>query len=146
MTVAMRQGSVITEIGPGSILHAFFSSVCSNLESGNWGSRFPTLMHDLYSGKLDQSKTKTAILEIQVVITELKSIPANKLVWDIDKPNAEPPPEYDCMCNKESLYSYFRTSTGRNLPFEIKENLESQAEFGGDLEIISYKNIVETIR
>ncbi len=52
MTIAFRQGSVLTIIGPGGVLHALFSTIAVRLEAGQWGSRFPLIMNALYGGSL----------------------------------------------------------------------------------------------
>ncbi|EHR9056944.1 hypothetical protein Q4970_001940, partial [Campylobacter coli] len=44
------------EIGNGDFLHAFFSNVAYHLEKGNWGSRFPILMNEVYQGELNFSQ------------------------------------------------------------------------------------------
>ena len=46
------------QIGHGDFLHSFFSMVAYNLENGNWGSRFPVIMIELYQGKLEWSYVK----------------------------------------------------------------------------------------
>ena len=40
------------QIGHGDFLHSFFSSVAYHLENGDWGSRFPVIMNELYQGKI----------------------------------------------------------------------------------------------
>ncbi len=45
------------QIGHGDFLHSFFSTVAYNLENGNWGSRFPVIMNELYQGKLECDNT-----------------------------------------------------------------------------------------
>jgi len=42
------------QIGNGAFLHSFFSTVAYNLENGNWGSRFPIIMCELYQAGLCQ--------------------------------------------------------------------------------------------
>ena len=44
------------QIGDSDFLHSFFSTVAYNLENGNWGSRFPVIMNELYQGKLECDK------------------------------------------------------------------------------------------
>lgn len=103
-------------------------------------------MKGLYQGSLPQKEAKAALAEIEEIISSLKNTSSEKVVWDIENRREEPPSEYDSGCDKTSLYTYFRTTTGRNLAFEIKDNLEAQLQFGGTLEIISYKSISETVR
>lgn len=53
------------QIGAASFLHAFFSTVCFRLEQGNWGSKFPRLMNDLYHGRLKSEYVKDALVELK---------------------------------------------------------------------------------
>ncbi len=145
MTVAIKQENVFTEIGPGAILHGFFSTICATLENGVWGSHFPKLMNELYQGKLGASDLHAAKDEMSEVISQLKTKPIEGLVWDIEDPNIEVPSEYDKSQNRSSLYEYFKTTTGRNLAFEIADNIDAALEFGGDVEIVSYENISDTV-
>ena len=50
--VGFKVGCIWYEIGAASFLHSFFSTVAYNLECGNWGTRFPVIMNELYQGKL----------------------------------------------------------------------------------------------
>jgi hypothetical protein len=38
VTIALKRPNVITEIGPGGILHSLCSTIACRLEGGNWGS------------------------------------------------------------------------------------------------------------
>ena len=54
--VGFKVGCIWYEIGAASFLHSFFSTVAYNLEGGNWGTRFPVIMNELYQGKLTNAK------------------------------------------------------------------------------------------
>lgn len=146
MTVAFKQENVITEVGPESILHAFFSTLTMLLEPDGVGTKFPKLMNGLYQGRLQESDAKQALIEVQRVIEYFKNTSVDRLIWDLDDSTKVPPIDYDSMCDKSSLYSYFRSLSGRNIAAEIVDNIEAQIEFGGDLEIISYRSLADTIR
>ena len=91
MTVGLRVGSFVDEIGTQAFLHSFFSTISYHLEENGWGSRFPELMIDLYNGSLDSTKAEKALAEFEVIRSELSRHSPEKVVWDIDNPAAEPP-------------------------------------------------------
>ena len=67
MAIAFKQGSVITQIGPGGVLHSLLSTVAVHLENGHWGSSFPFIMHDLYQGSVSAKNADAAYLEMQKI-------------------------------------------------------------------------------
>jgi hypothetical protein len=138
MTIGMRQGSVLTEIGPGGLLHSLFSTVAVRLEEGNWGVRFPLLMGKLYEGCISSADADAAILEAQAIKLGLQKLGPDQVVWDIEDLSLSPPWGKTVGPHVRSMAEYFVTSTGRNLVDEIRNGLESLAEFGGTLEIVSY--------
>ncbi|NHZ94355.1 hypothetical protein F2P46_01130 [Massilia sp. CCM 8734] len=141
MTIGMRQGSVVTEIGPGGLLHSLMSTVAAHLENGNWGARFPLLMGKLYQGSLPAADVDAAILEAQAIKSGLMNLGPDMVVWDIDDLSLVPPRGKSVGTHVKSMAEYFVTSTGRNLMDEILDNLESLKEFGGTLDILSYDGV-----
>lgn len=138
MTIAMKQGSVITEIGPGSLLHSLFSTIAVRLEGGKWGSRFPFVLNKLYQGKLAQGDAMTAIAEMTQIRKLLAEVAPSQVVWDIDHLEQAPPWGDSVGGHVKNMANYYVTTTGRNLVDEIIDNLESLRDFGGSLEIISF--------
>ncbi|EHV5202079.1 hypothetical protein K0T49_001657, partial [Listeria monocytogenes] len=53
MSVGIKVDFLWFPIGSGDFLHSFFSTICVNLEDKKWGSKYPTLMKKLYSGRLN---------------------------------------------------------------------------------------------
>ena len=84
MAVGFKVAFFCYQIGNGDFLHSFFSTVSYNLENGKWGSRFPTLMNELYQGTLDKDNVETAIVELKKIQLELQAFSPDKVVWDID--------------------------------------------------------------
>lgn len=72
MTIAMKQGSVVTEIGPGGLLHSLLSTVAVHLENGEWGAKFPLIMNIFYQGSLPSNDVDSAIIEMQRIKNGLK--------------------------------------------------------------------------
>lgn len=138
MTVGLKQRSVVTEIGPGGLLHSLFSTIAVRLEKGQWGSRFPTIMNDLYGGSIQASQHDNALRELQQIQQELETIGPEKVVWDMDNPSIPPPWGTEIGSHVTSMAHYYVTITGRDLIAEIFDNLESLKEFGGTLDLVSY--------
>ncbi|NHZ93953.1 hypothetical protein F2P45_33910 [Massilia sp. CCM 8733] len=141
MTVALKQGSVVTEIGPGGLFHSLLSTVAVHLEGGQWGSRFPHIMNELYQGSLSEANADEAYGEMQKIKTGLSSLGPGNVVWDIENIAKNPPWGKDVGPHVKSMANYYVTTTGRNLVDELLDNLESLKEFGGSLDIISYDGV-----
>jgi len=137
MAIAFKQASVITEIGAQSVLHSWFSTVASKLEDGNWGSRYPSVMTQLYQGKLPTAQAQAALAELQDIRTKLSALPIETLVWDIENPNQAPPESHQRNPLATSMVNYFLTVNGLDLTAEFIGNVESLLEFGEDLDIIN---------
>lgn len=66
MAVGFNVGFFWYQIGSGSFLHSFFSTVAVNLENSNWGSRFPLIMNKLYQGSLESEYVNVALMELDM--------------------------------------------------------------------------------
>lgn len=138
MTIAFRQGSVLTVIGPGGLLHSLFSTIAARLENGDWGSRFPWIMNGLYGGALEERGAQAAYDEMIRIRSELAALPPSAVVWDIEQPGLQPPWGTQVGPHVTNMAQYYVTQTGRNLVDEIIDNLESQVQFGGPLEVVPF--------
>jgi 2,3-bisphosphoglycerate-dependent phosphoglycerate mutase len=141
MTIGMRQGSVTTEIGSGRLFHSLMSTVAVHLENGNWGTRYPLLMGQLYQGSLSVTDVDAAMAEALAIKSGLRKLGPESVIWDIEDLTQAPPWGTVVGTHVTSMAEYFVTSTGRNLLNEIIANLESLKEFGGTLDIISYDGV-----
>lgn len=141
MTVGLRQGSVVTEIGPGGILHSFFSTVAVRLEASRWGDRFPVLMKKLYGGSIALEDADVATDEIAQIKAELSGLSPDSVIWDADDLTKQPPWGRELQPHVRSCADYWITTSARNLIDEIVDNLESLREFGGTLDVISYEGV-----
>jgi 2,3-bisphosphoglycerate-dependent phosphoglycerate mutase len=137
MTVYLRQGSVLTEVGPGGILHSLFSTIAVRLEHGSWGARFPKVMKGLYSGSINESEAAEALSEAVSIKRELDALAPSLAVWNAEDPEASPPWGIEVGSHVKSLAGYWTTTTGRNLVDELIDNLESLKEIGGTLDVVS---------
>jgi 2,3-bisphosphoglycerate-dependent phosphoglycerate mutase len=113
MTVALKCEKVVTEIGPGGVLHSLFSTIAVRLESGQWGSRFPLIMGQLYGGKLADAQATAALEEFSLIAKELAQLPPTSMVWDAETPDAKPPWGPEVGPHVTNVAQYFVTTGGR---------------------------------
>lgn len=145
--IALRTGSVVTEIGPGAILHALCSTIATLLEPGGWGSRFPRVMGALYQGHLDPADAPEALREAREIATLLEAVPVDAIIWDADRPGDAPPAVYVPMPGARSASTWFRTVNGRDLLRDgLIDALESAAEFGHAVEVIPFDRPADAFR
>ena len=137
--VALRNGSVVTEVGPAAILHAFFSTVAARLEPNGWGSRFPITMNHLYQGRLEAVDASACLAELREIDQELSQLPPSSVVWDIEAPKRPPSPHYLLGASSTNASEYFVTVNGLNLlRGGLIDNVESAVEFRDHVEIITF--------
>jgi 2,3-bisphosphoglycerate-dependent phosphoglycerate mutase len=115
MGISVYVGRKSFELGAASFLHCFCSTVCSNLESSAWGSRFPVLMNKLYNGKVDITELSRLDEELRTITAELKSYGPDKVIWDIERPELQPPWGNNISQNITDLSNYFVTIDGKDL-------------------------------
>lgn len=138
MTVGLKIDGITGEIGSGSFLHAFFSTISAHLEPDGWGTRFPVLMNDLYQGHIDASQVQKVLDDLKTIHKELEAYGPEKVVWDIEDRSAEPPWGDNIAPEITSLANYFVTSTGRDLFWLLEELLAEAVRLGSDASLTSY--------
>ena len=134
MSVTVWAGSKAYSIGSASFLKAFFSTVFSRLEGEEWGSRYPTLMRDLYSGHLPHRVARAAEEELRLVRQGLSSLGPDQVVWDFEDRGAKPPWD-EISPDITSLEDYFVTSDGKNLLDVLAAALDAASRRRQDIEI-----------
>lgn len=137
MTVGVKVDYLWFPIGTGDFFHAFFSTICVNLEEKNWGKKFPIIMNDLYKGSLSKRRLNLAKLEILLIESELSRISPDKVVWDVEDLSKLPPWGNDISEDITNLAEYFVTTNGKNLISVLKDAIEQAIEEGAKLEIKS---------
>ncbi len=125
------------QIGYGEFLHSFFSTVAYNLEGNIWGSRFPTIMNELYQGTLRKDNLDIAIKELTQIKNELSSFSPEKVVWDIEDLSKQPPWGTRISKDITDLSNYFVTSSGDDFITMFFHALEKAKEMSVDLIIES---------
>ncbi|TGN37906.1 immunity 70 family protein [Marinobacter confluentis] len=124
MAVGITVGPITAEIGTGSFVHAFFSTVSVHCEPNGWGTRYPRLMNHLYQGYLSHSQAAEALEELQDAHAVLDKVSPSKVVWDVEDLSAQPPWGTNISSDITSLGNYFVSSTGRDLFALLKEILQ----------------------
>jgi hypothetical protein len=118
LAVGLRVRGKAWPVGTGDFLHAFFSTISVRLEPDGWGTRFPMLMKELYSGELAGAHAPDALAELEQVREELSRLPPSDVVWDVEDRAKQPPWGDDISADITDLGTYFVTADGRDL-FEV---------------------------
>lgn len=119
MTVGLKVDFLWFPIGDGDFVHSFFSTICYNLENGDWGSRFPYLMGKLYRGELLYQDIDEASKELSEIKKEFKSLSPSNVIWDIEDLSKQPPWGAKISPDITDLSNYFVTCDGEDLFDEL---------------------------
>ncbi len=126
MSISLWISNRSYEIGKNSFFWSFFSTVYIKLEKDNWGSLFPVIMNEFYSGNLSYKRCNKAIEELKRIREMLKAYPPEQIVWDAENLNTRPPWGGDISTSITSLSNYFLTSSGNDL-FDVILNAFEEA-------------------
>ena len=137
MTVGVKVDFFWYPIGTGDFFYSFFSTICVNLEHSRWGSKFPILMQELYTGTVSYKKIYKAIEEINIVSDELKRIPPDKVVWSFEDRTKMPPWGSNISSDINNLSDCFITCDGKNLISVLKIALNEAELEKVDIEVKS---------
>lgn len=135
--VGFKVGCIWYEIGAASFLHSFFSTVAYNLEGGNWGTRFPVIMNELYQGELTNANVPNAKVELNTIESELKNLSPDKVIWDMEDLGKQPPWGTRISNQITDLSNYFVTSDGRDFLTIFRKALDDAIEIKTDIIISS---------
>jgi len=91
MGISVWVGNNSYEIGASSFFNSFFSTIFVRLEQEKWGSRFPIVMRELYSGRLGYEKAEGTLIELRNIKGLLSECSPEQVVWDYEKRDALPP-------------------------------------------------------
>jgi hypothetical protein len=123
------------ELGDAAFLKAWFSTVFVRLEAGSWGSLYPTIMRDFYSGTLSNAKLDAASEELRKIRERLAALPPDQVVWDFEDRATKPPWGDRISPHINSLGNYFVTSDGRDLFAVLHEALAAAQQERLDVSI-----------
>lgn len=137
MAIGFRVDFLWYQVGTSDFLHAFFSTICYNLELKKWGDRYHYLMKELYQGKLSWKNADKAIEELKDVKNKFKNFSPSKVIWDIEDISKQPPWGDKISPNITDLSNYFVTSDGRDLIEVMIMALNDSIREKKDIEIIN---------
>ena len=135
MTVGFKVKQYWYEVGEGSFLHSFFSTVCYHLEDSRWGSKFPYIMNKLYYKKLNRRDIAKAIKELEDIKDGLKNFSPNQVIWNIENLELKPPWGNNITEEITSLENYYVTSNGKDFFSVFEEALLKAQELRTDITI-----------
>lgn len=133
--IGLNVGISWYEIGSEDFFNSFFSTICINLEKGQWGNKFPTIMKNFYSGTLEVSDLPRASKELRKIKKKLAKFSPDKIVWDVDDLNKMPPWGTDISEEITDLSNYFVTSDGEDLFKILEAAIEEAKESNEKIEI-----------
>ena len=114
MGLAIWVGETAFPIGSPSFFKSFFSTVYARLEK-EWGSQYPVLMNELYSGSVTHQHCDRAIEELVDIRRRLAELPPDQVVWDFENLSSAPPWGNRISLTITSLANYFWTADGKDL-------------------------------
>ncbi|MBF2456559.1 immunity 70 family protein [Listeria welshimeri] len=135
MSVGIKVDFLWFPVGNSDFLHSFFSTICVNLEDSKWGSKYPVFMKKLYSGRLNTEDLAEAKKELNDIKEALSNLSPDKIVWDAEDLQKNPPWGIDISSDIKNLSEYFITSDGKNLISILNEALDESLLENVNLEI-----------
>lgn len=139
--VAVRTGSVVTEIGAPAILEALFSTIRVRLDGDGPDSPYPLVMGPLYQGRLEAAQAAAALEELREIEARLRALPADRVVWDSSRPGEPPSAFYRAPPDAASAAAFLVTVNGLELLRGcLIDSLESAVEFGDAVDIIRFES------
>lgn len=132
MSVSVWVGEQRFEIGDSAFLKAFFSTVFVRLENEDWGRLYPTIMRDLYGGRLSHLQADVAARELDSIRERLAAFSPGQVVWDFEHLEAKPPWGTQISPHISSLSNYFVTSDGKDLLDVLARAFSEAARIGED--------------
>lgn len=127
MTVGVKVGAIVDEVGAPSFLNCFFSTITGLLEGGHRGGKFPVVTEKLYAGEIAAEDVKTALKELGEIKELLRKFDPSAVIWDLENTSAHPPWGNNISPDITNMSNYFVSSTGRDL-FELLEEAFQAAQ------------------
>ena len=109
-------------VGTVGFFNSFFATVCTRLEDGVWGSRFPNA-DSLYWAGVPKGWWAPALSELEVIKRELSALPASDVVWVVGLPEVKPSCDVGGDSEAVNLAEFFTTVDGKNLIDELMDLL-----------------------
>ncbi|MBF5012569.1 Imm70 family immunity protein [Burkholderia pseudomultivorans] len=115
MSVGVRVGSIVDEVGASSFFNSFFSTIWGLLEPDGPGTRFPVVSKEFYEGRVPAEYVEQALDELKAIRERLSNFPPSSVIWDFEDRTKQPPWGTDISADITSMGNYFVSSTGRDL-------------------------------
>lgn len=106
-------------VGSFAYGNAFFATVCTRLEGGVWGSRFPVVMNYLSWFRIEVEWLSQALGELEVIKRELSVLSVSDVVWVVGLPEVKPPYDVGGDSGVVNLAEFFTTVDGKCLIDEL---------------------------
>ena len=94
-------------------------------------------MNELYQGKLTSANVPNAKVELNTIESELKKLPPDKVIWDMEDLGKQPPWGTKISNQITDLSNYFVTSDGRDFLTIFHKALDAAMEIEKDIIISS---------
>jgi len=137
MSVGIKLGSIIDELGSSSFLNSFFSTLVGLLENNVRGSRYPVISLEFYQGRISVENLEQAVIELQSIQEELSKHPPSAVIWDTEDLTSSPPWKSNISTDITSMANYFISSTGRDLFAILFEVFSHAIETKRSVDIVS---------
>ena len=124
MAVGIKVGAGVDLLGDGDFVAAYFSTIAGNLEPEGWGTRFPVAMGPFYQGEVPAEQVPALRRELATIRAELADLPPDRVIWDLDDRDAQPPWRDDIAADITDLGNYFVTMDGKDMFDVIEEALD----------------------
>jgi len=119
----LSTGSFTADIGPESLLDAFFDTIGCRLEPAGRATRFPAIMGEFYEGVLMPKRAPVALAELTEIENGLRALSAAKIV------GLKKPPE------RGNAYEWLSSPDGRPLADHIRIAIEESLRNGMFLQV-----------
>ncbi len=119
----LSTGGFIRDIGPKSLLDAFFDTVGCRLEPEGRATRFPAIMGELHDGLLTASRASVALVELEEIERGLRALPAAKV------------PGVGRQLSSVDAYRFLSGSNGRPLLEHFRAALEESLRNGKYIQV-----------
>jgi hypothetical protein len=117
-------GERARELGSDLVLEAMFTTISCRLEPRGKGTRFPTVMDDLYSGYLAPSRAKDALRELREIETALREVPVSQVIWSLQNLRGGDDPDQPVQHRAANLLEYFVDVDGHPLIARLQDGVQ----------------------
>jgi hypothetical protein len=121
-------------LGSEEVVHSLFSTISYNLEPNGWGTKFPILMHNLYSGRVEIADINKAQDEYNIIKEHIKNIPTRSVVFDISDVTLEDTYLVDNRSRK-NVYEYFQIDKNASFIDALGKAIERAIELNQPLRL-----------